>query len=175
MAIKRIKAKHITHGILAVLVGFVILLALSPMTGLRFDAILSGSMSPSMNVGDLVVVTPTSADSMKVGDVIIFHSPIGGNLVCHRIIAISQEDGSLVFHTKGDNNEDPDPFNLEASSIVGKVQLCIPSMGYVVQWLRGPFGLLAIIALGAAAFLIPRKPEESKKESTKEDVNVEAQ
>jgi signal peptidase len=171
MRAKRIKAKHITYAILAVLVGFVVLLAISPITGLRFDAILSGSMSPSMNVGDLVVVTPASANSLKVGDVIVFHSPIGDNLVCHRIIAITQEDGSLVFHTKGDSNEDPDPFTLQASSIVGKVQFCIPSMGYVVQWLRGPFGLLIIIGLGAAALLIPEKPEKNKKKTTKEDVN----
>jgi signal peptidase len=171
MAIKRIKAKRITYGILAVIIGFVILLAISPITGLRFDAILSGSMSPSMKVGDLVVVAPQSPDDLKVGDVIVFQSPIGNGLICHRIIAITQEDGSLVFHTKGDNNEDPDPFTLQSNSIVGKVQVCIPAMGYVVQWLRGPFGLLAIIAFGAVALLIPEKTEDKKKEITKEDLN----
>ena len=171
MRIKNIKMKHITYALLGVLVGFVILLAISPITGLRFDAILSGSMSPSMNVGDLVVVAPQSPDDLKVGDVIVFQSPIGNSLVCHRIIAITQEDGSLVFHTKGDYNEDPDPFTLQSDSIVGKVQVCIPTMGYVVQWLRGPFGLLAIIALGAATLLIPEKSEDNKKEITKEDSN----
>jgi signal peptidase I len=171
MRIKNIKMKRITYALLGLLVGFVILLAVSPITGLRFDAILSGSMSPSMDVGDLVVVAPQSPDDLKVGDVIVFQSPIGNGLICHRIIAITQEDGSLVFHTKGDNNEDPDPFTLQSNSIVGKVQVCIPAMGYVVQWLRGPFGLLAIIALGAAALLIPEKSEDSKKEITKEDLN----
>jgi signal peptidase I len=174
MRIKNIKSKHITYAVLGVLVGFVILLAISPVIGLRFDTILSGSMSPSMNIGDLVVVTPTSPEDLKVGDVIVFHSPNGGGLVCHRIVAIDQGDGSLAFQTKGDANEDPDPLPLDSDSIVGKVQVCIPMMGYVVKWLQGPFGLLMILALGAAALLIPEKPKESKKEVTKEDVNGDA-
>jgi len=51
------------------------------------------------------------------------------------------------------------------------VHFCIPAMGYVVQWLRGPFGILAIIALGATALLIPEKSKDDKKENKKEDVN----
>jgi signal peptidase I len=168
---KRIGTKRITYAILGVLIGFVILLAVSPIVGVRFDAILSGSMSPSLDVGDLVVTTSTSPEDLSVGDIIVFHSPVNGNLICHRIISIGQEDGSLVFQTKGDCNEDPDPFMLSSDSIVGKVQVCIPSMGYVVQWLRGPFGILALISLGAAAFLIPDRPEDSKKETPKEGSN----
>ncbi|MDD1748059.1 MAG: signal peptidase I [Methanomassiliicoccales archaeon] len=171
MKSRRLKAKHIPYVMLALLVGFVILLALSPITGLRFDVILSGSMSSSINVGDLVVVTHHSPDHLKVGDVIVFRSPISNGQICHRIISISQVDGSLVFQTQGDNNEDPDPFTLQSDNIIGKVQLCIPAMGYVVQWLRGPFGILAIIALGAATFLMPEKSKDEKKEKMKEDVN----
>jgi signal peptidase I len=64
MKSRRMKAKHIPYVMLALLVGFVILLALSPITGLRFDVILSGSMSSSINVGDLVVVTYHSPDHL---------------------------------------------------------------------------------------------------------------
>jgi signal peptidase len=171
MVAKRITAKHITYAVMAFLVGLVILLALSPVIGVRFDTILSGSMTPSINVGDLIIVAPHSAGDLEVGDIIVFHSPFGGTLVCHRIIAIEETGDTLVFHTKGDNNEDPDPFTIQSDSIVGKVQLSVPLMGYAIQWLRGPFGLLAIIAFGAAALLIPEKPKEDSKELTKEDVN----
>ena len=77
MVAKRITAKHITYAVMAFLVGLVILLALSPVIGVRFDTILSGSMTPSINVGDLIIVAPHSAGDLEVGDVIVFHSPFG--------------------------------------------------------------------------------------------------
>ncbi len=85
MRIKNIKTKHITYAALGVLVGFVILLAISPVIGLRFDTILSGSMSPSMNIGDLVVVTPTSPEDLKESlDIIASRKFKVSDLITHR-------------------------------------------------------------------------------------------
>lgn len=165
----RIGKKHLAYAALGIMSGLVILLAVSPLMGIRFDVVLSGSMSPALNTGDLAVVVPTDMNDLRVGDVIVFSSPISSGLVCHRIIAIHEDDGP-VFQTKGDNNEDPDPFLVEPERVVGRVDVGIPAMGYAVQWLRGPFGLLGIIALLALTFIIPS--ERKNKERGKEDMDA---
>lgn len=171
MRIRKLKTRHVTYAVLAVLVGLVALLATSPLFGVRFDVVLSGSMSPSLNAGDLVVVVPASLDGLKVGDIVVFKSPLGGDQVCHRLIGIEQ-GSEITFLTKGDNNEDPDPFVLKSQDIVGKVHAGVPFLGYVIQWLRGPFGLLVIIGLLAAALLIPDgRIKGSRKENAKEDMD----
>jgi len=151
---RKARTKHLSYVILFVLVGFILLLAFSPMIGIRFDVVLSGSMSPSLNTGDLVIVTSTSPPDLKEGDIIVFSSPLGSGLVCHRIVKMEQGN-EITFQTKGDNNEDPDPFIVPSTSVVGKVQAGVPMMGYVVQYLSGPFGLLLIISLIVATILIP--------------------
>ncbi|MDD1748081.1 MAG: signal peptidase I [Methanomassiliicoccales archaeon] len=157
----KIRTKHFSYGLLITMVGFVLLLLFSPVVGIRFDTVLSGSMNPTLETGDMVVVTSVEPSELKVGDIIVFNSPIASGLVCHRIIDVKQ-DSELVFQTKGDNNEDPDPYLVPSANVVGKVQADIPSMGYVIQYLRGPFGLLLILSLVLAVIFIPDKGGASK-------------
>jgi signal peptidase I len=171
MGKRKIGTKHVSYGLLIAIVGFVLFLLFSPMVGIRFDTVLSGSMSPALDTGDMVVVTSVAPTELKVGDIIVFNSPIANGLVCHRIIDVKQ-DSELVFQTKGDNNEDPDPFLVPSVNVVGKVQVDIPSMGYVVQYLRGPFGLLLILSLLLAVIFIPDK-DAAKQSKNMENDNAE--
>lgn len=164
---RKARTKHLSCVILFVLVGFIFLLAFSPMIGIRFDVVLSGSMSPSLNTGDLVIVTSTSPSDLKEGDIIVFSSPLGSGLICHRILK-AEQGSEITFQTKGDNNEDPDPFIVPSTSVVGKVQAGVPLMGYVVQYLKGPLGLLLIISLILATILIP-DVNSTKSAKIKED------
>jgi signal peptidase len=164
MGKRKIGTKNISYGLLVAIVGLVLLLLFSPIVGIRFDTVLSGSMSPALDTGDMVVVTNVAPSELKVGDIIVFYSPITSGLVCHRIIDVEQ-GSELLFQTKGDNNEDPDPFLISSANVVGKVQADIPSMGYVVQYLRGPFGLLLILSLVLAVIFIPDKEEPKKSEN----------
>jgi signal peptidase len=167
-----IGGKRIGNFLFVALTGLIILLSLSPLFGLRFDPVLSRSMSPALRTGDLVIVTSTSPKDLSVGEVIVFKSQVGGVLVCHLIVAPDAEEG-LEFQTKGDANEVPDGVFVEPEDIMGKVQASVPMAGYIVQWLRGPFGILAIVALAAAALLIPdSEQKECEKETAKEDVNA---
>jgi len=137
--------KHITNGLLIVLVILVVFLALSPLVGWRFDIILSGSMEPSVGTGDLAIVGPTTWGDLRVGDIIIFNSTYRDGQVCHRIIEI--DISNQTIQTKGDANEDPDPFLAHPEDIVGKVHMSVPYLGYLVQCIRGPLGIIAIIGL----------------------------
>ena len=86
---------------IALLAGFVMgLFKYQPI------AVLSGSMSPTFNRGDAVVVnklTTREKDELKKGDIIQFVS--GTKYVVHRIVDITNDNyGNKQFITKGDHN-----------------------------------------------------------------------
>src|SRR3989344_6081230 len=77
--------------------------------------------------GDIMILTGTK--NLKRGDVIVFIRNGGSQIpVIHRIVEI-QKDGLLVYATKGDNNNDRDPWKVDA--VLGKAVLRIPYLGYV--------------------------------------------
>ncbi len=97
--------------------------------------ILSGSMVPVMNIGDVVIIHKITGTEAKMGDIIMF--PMGSMKVTHRIIAIQEEDGERFFVTKGDANQDPESDLLTERQVQGKVVLNIPKLGYITLLLRG--------------------------------------
>ncbi len=94
------------------------LLGRADIVGYRTYSIASGSMSPTLKVGDLVYVT--SGDP-KVGDIVVL--TVDGTLIAHRIIA--RENGRLV--TKGDANGSPDTF--KNATVLGIVRFHVPYLG----------------------------------------------
>ena len=61
--------------------------------------VVSGSMEPTINIGDLIVIN-VNDNNYKQGDIVTFRD-IEGSFVTHRIINIDDE----VMTTKGDNND----------------------------------------------------------------------
>lgn len=101
--------------------------------------ILSGSMEPSMSIGDLVIVHREK--EYRVGDIVVFDS--GGLSVTHRILEKAQEG----FVTKGDANNVPDKELLSENHIIGKVAVVIPMVGKAVLFLKNPAGMMLIMML----------------------------
>lgn len=149
---------HLGAAVLAVLLALALAGILAPALGWRLDVVQSGSMSPTIGVGDLVITSPCDPQDIQVGDTICFRS--GGTLVCHRVIAVDGDN--QTFSTKGDANEDPDPVPVAYDDVAGKMAGNVPLLGYVVSFLRSPFGwalmiLLAILILVAGGEEKPRK------------------
>ena len=89
--------------------------------GYTFFEVASGSMSPSININDLIIVK-LNCDSYGVSDVITYVS--GDDFITHRIYSI--KDGVIV--TKGDNNDSVDS-SIYKSDILGRVVYVIPEFG----------------------------------------------
>lgn len=104
--------------------------------------VLSGSMCPGLNPGDLIIVKRVDPSLIEVGDIVTVES--NGVVFTHRVVEKKVENGIVLFKTKGDANEDPDPAYLEASQIIGKVILVIP-FGYA----RTPYGFTFIMLVPA--------------------------
>ncbi|MCD4821904.1 MAG: signal peptidase I [Methanococcoides sp.] len=114
---------------------------MAPNFGWSLDAVRSGSMEPEISTGDLVVTKPVSTDEIKVGDIITFSSPSNKRITTHRVMAV-EKTSPLQFQTKGDANEDADPYMVPAKNVVGKVCLKIPYFGYVSQFIKTPIGFV---------------------------------
>jgi signal peptidase I len=106
----------------------------------RSARVLTGSMAPHMPEGSLALGTPAQAEDLKTGDVIMFRPPPpfgepGGLPVVHRVDEIAEVNGIVEVHTKGDANDLPDPWSLDAGrSTIYKVRVVLPGVGRGVEF-----------------------------------------
>ena len=102
-------------------------------------AVLSGSMSPTFNRGDAVIInklTKQEKNELKKGDIIQFIS--GTKYVVHRIYKVTNDEyGNKAFITKGDHNNAPDSDQVSLDNVIGKVSFSVPLIGYPSVWLTG--------------------------------------
>lgn len=132
--------------------------------------VISGSMSPGIETGDMVIVKAGN-QNIKEGDVVTYR--LEDFLVTHRVKDIEEQNTVEVFVTQGDANRIPDYKTVDRSQIVGKYVFRIPMGGYIKALLQGPFGLLilgGLILIGFMSKLLElsivklREAEESMKQ-----------
>jgi signal peptidase I len=129
-------------------------LALGPQfLGYRTQTMLTGSMAPRIETGDVLVAREVPAHDLAVGDVISYHIPIGDHRVeSHRVVSIAPAPGGgLLVRTKGDANSAVDPWTaLIDTDTVLKMDFVIPRIGTVIRVLRQP-GIAPALHFGAPA------------------------
>src|SRR3989344_703888 len=130
----------------ALAVGFVALIA--PVGGNKALIVRSGSMQPTIGVGDLITAKPQK--EYKVGDIIAFKDPLKSSvLVTHRIIGQEIENGKIYFKTKGDGNENAD-FNLVLKeNVIGRADISIKGIGKLLAFAKTNTGFGAVVILPA--------------------------
>ncbi len=112
--------------------------------------VLTDSMYPVIESGDLIICRQEAPENVKVGDVIIFFDPMGSgtHTVTHRVAAITQtEEGELAFVTKGDYNNSEDLKPAPASKLVGVYESRIPKAGNVAMFMQTTVGLIVCVVL----------------------------
>lgn len=90
----------------------------------------SGSMTPALHTGDVVIVAKMSADAIKLGDIIEYRQDKDTNVV-HRVIGIEKSGQEKSFITKGDANAEPDANQVIGENVIGKVVFTIPKVGWI--------------------------------------------
>ena len=100
----------------------------------------SGSMSPNLMVGDIVITQYVPVQDIQVGDVISFREY--DQSIIHRVIKILNDADQISFITQGDANNISDP-RITSSNYEGKVVFTIPKIGWVSIFIRNALvGLL---------------------------------
>ena len=148
-----------------VLVGFVVLAAIflmgSRLVGYRVFNIISGSMTPAYNVGDLIYVKEVDPATVQVGDVITFVLNEELVVATHRVVRIDAE--KQRFYTKGDNNETEDGAPVHFKNLIGVPQFAIPGLGYVSDFIQKPPGMYITIVAVALLVVLTFAPDLVKK------------
>lgn len=134
--------------------GFVFTLllaaALPMVVGDRSFSVRSGSMTPTIDTGDVVVTDPTSPLDIKVGDIVTFKDPEGtGKLYSHRVQSIAAASGEVRFLTRGDANTSTEHWAVPRDGEIGRVVYRVPKLGFAIAWLATPAGRLGLVVLPA--------------------------
>ena len=68
--------------------------------------VLTDSMYPVIQSGDLIICSTAQPEEIEAGDVIAFFDPAGNGttIVTHRVLEVTELDGQTAWRTKGDNN-----------------------------------------------------------------------
>jgi signal peptidase len=142
----------------ALLIVVILLIVISafvytaPRFGLSVDNIGSGSMSPTLNVGTMILTGAMDPDQLKVRDIIVFRQDSADKpMICHRIFAINSYP--LSFTTKGDAFTTADKFTVPAANVVGRVNYSVPLVGNFVAFLKTQIGLLVCLIVPAVIII----------------------
>ncbi len=124
----------------------------------------SGSMVPTLKVGDVVAIEPTPFEDVKVGDIIVFREPgFPEKVIVHRVIEIVDADGERAFITKGDHNLYRDPWIVKKADYIGKVAFSIPYAGGLSIFLQPPINYVIIAVIIALMLIEEFMPREGSK------------
>jgi signal peptidase len=131
--------------------SYIIILAIVLILAQHLNVVVSGSMEPVFYRGDIVAVEKGDflgihefdPKSVEVGDIVVYDAAWFDQPVIHRIINITEINGTTMYVIKGDNNDRPDPYYVTSDRIKervitwGDTPIVIPYIGNLSLWLRG--------------------------------------
>jgi signal peptidase len=130
---------------------------------LPFFVIYSDTMTPALNINDLIIVGDGNMfNNTNVGDIIIFKKPAGEDrIIVHRITEITSENGKRVIITKGDASPVSIPgvdFPVNSQNFIGRVKFVIPQIGFLfIPPINYVLVGIIISALAIVIFIYERK------------------
>jgi signal peptidase I len=134
--------------------------ALPHLLGATSMVVRSGSMSPAIRTGDVVVVQPIAPTEAEIGDIVTFRDPDGSDrLLVHRVRAISRSGGDVKVITQGDANATQENWKVAADGTIGTVAYRVPLLGFATGWINsvpGRIGLLIVPGLLLAFSFLAR-------------------
>lgn len=131
----------------SVIIGSLIIIAVALLFLGSARIVVTDSMAPSLRAGDLVLLRPTGK-KIKPGTVITYD--FQGEQFTHRVVEVVGE----MLVTKGDNNQEVDPWQVPFSDVVGVPNVRIPYGGYLLEFVKSPAGVLLLVILPACWIIV---------------------
>lgn len=123
--------------------------------------VLSGSMEPGFQRGDILFLNMNEDDPVVPGDVVVFKIEGRDIPIVHRCMNVHERpDGTYSMLTKGDNNQVDDrglyahrqPF-IGRKEIMGRAQAFLPYVGMLTIWLND-YPWLKYILISSMGFFV---------------------
>ncbi len=116
--------------------------------GKMFFIVLTDSMTPEINPGDLIYVSKTSPEDVNKGDYIVFYSQepkYKGMLIVHMVDEVSTSGDARLFYTKGINAlaRDEHPTSQVLGIYKGKLKL----VGGVLKAFQNKASIMILFAI----------------------------
>lgn len=93
--------------------------------GYRIFRVVTGSMLPQYDIGEVVICKEIPANKIKKGNDIVYRGRIGelsGKIIMHEVVDKKNDlNGKIVFHAKGTSNQEKDP-EVREEQILGVVK-----------------------------------------------------
>jgi signal peptidase I len=145
--------------------------------GYQLKTVLSGSMEPGIKTGSIIAVKPGGDMTRFQPDDVITFMEEDGKLVTHRVTEVIASGDSVMYRTKGDNNNAEDINPVLSENVVAEYEgFTIPYVGYFINFSQSKNGALLLIIpgfllLGYAGISIWRAIREIElpKETAKEE------
>ena len=166
--IKNNKVLRILAMIIKAIVSFFIIIVVSiifiqrisdnklTLGGYSIYTIITESMVPKYNVGDMVIAKKIPITELKVNDDIVYlgnKNDFAGKIVTHQIIEIEKKGNELYFHTKGIANMIEDPL-VEENQILGKVIMKGTILSLISKIVNNQYGFYFVIFVPFAILLV---------------------
>ena len=122
-------------SVISITIIIVIVMLVSGQFKIGVLVIGSGSMTGTINKGDIIIYERYGkTEEIKTGDIIVFNSE---NIkIVHRIIDQRLLGEETRYYTKGDANQKEDEGYRLDKDIIGQVKFRIPSIGYLTLWIN---------------------------------------
>lgn len=111
--------------------------------------VLTDSMYPEIESGDLIFCRKADTAALSVGDIIVFRDPEGKGdvtIIVHRIVNITEEGGKRSFTTRGDANNVDDPRQVAEEDVVGLYKTRIAGAGDAAMFMQTTQGFILCVA-----------------------------
>jgi len=149
---------------------YAVLNYIPPFSTHEHFVIVTGSMEPTINIGDVAYInTEYNLDDLQVGDIIAFYLNIDltgeDEVVVHYIADIAyNESNERIYHTKREGTDiNWDNWEITDENIVGKYVFKVPFIGKILLFLDTIYGKLVFIADIIFIYLIFDILDEEKK------------
>ena len=144
--------------------------------GFRMFNIITSSMKPELEVGDIILVKETDYDKIKIGDNITYKGmsqEVNGKIVTHKVKNIIDEDGKKIFYTKGINSETVDPavYEEQVFGIVKYKFIILSILNSIITTKIGFISLIVLPLLYILVMEIKNMVVEKKKAQIKEKID----
>ncbi len=158
----------------AITVGGIVALLVPTLLGFDRYVIVSNSMKGTFERGAVVFSQAKPVGELHIGDVITYRPPANTgitHLVTHRISDRTvNDDGTILFRTKGDANPGKDPWTFSlVNGNQNVMKFSVPVVGYGLIALSNPqfrmvlIGVPALAIAGMALFDLIAEPIRSRR------------